>query len=413
MQINNKKQHAIYVGERIMAELVVPPVVFDTPTVNTDYVPPLKSPQTLNPSNDPALVSQVDTQAQFTSASGGFTSITNENGVPEFTVTAQRPIEEAPFALNYNYDGGLPSDSPNFEIPPEIPNNGLEGDIKKAQSEGDLQNKYFAKGDWRVRISLAQNAQYLYNDPSFAGILKPLSETGGVIFPYTPSVQINYTASYDPTTITHSNYKIFQYQGSGIENVTITGTFTAQDAREANYLLAVIHFFRTVTKMFYGQDQYPKAGTPPPLCFLHGLGTYQFDNHPMVISSFAYQLPDDVDYIRAGTIVPVQPGESTASQQPQSNNNDNLNALEKIGRLIQNLSQFKIGLGGEPQPPDFIQPGSYQVQEPTYVPTRIQIAITALPVVSRNDISNNFSLQQYGSGKLLRGSRKPGLGGIW
>lgn len=397
-----------------MAELVVPPVVFDTPTVNTDVVVPVRDPPIVTPDADPALPA-ANPQTQFNQASGGFTSITNENGIPEFTVTAQRPIQEAPFALNYNYDGGLPSDSPNFEIPPELPNNGLQGDVKKAQSEGDLQNKYFAKGDWRVRVSLAAGAQYLYNDPTpeFRGILAPLSETGGVIFPYTPSVQINYTASYDPTTITHSNYKIFQYQGSGIENVTVTGIFTAQDAREANYLLAVIHFFRTVTKMFYGQDQYPKAGTPPPLCFLHGLGTYQFDNHPMVISSFSYQLPDDVDYIRAGTVVPVDPGQSTASQQPQANNNNNLNALVKIGRLIQNLSQFKIGLGGEPQPPTFVQPGTYQVQEPTYVPTRIQIAITALPVVSRNDISNNFSLQQYGSGKLLRGSRKPGLGGIW
>lgn len=393
-----------------MAELRVPPVVFDAPTVNTDYVPPLKSPATLNPDNDPALVSQVNTQDQFTSASGGFTSITNENGIPEFTVTAQRPIEESPFALNYNYDGGLPSDSPNFEIPAEITNDGLQGAIEEARSE----NKYFAKGDWRVRVSLAEGAQYLYNDPSFAGILKPLSETGGVIFPYTPTVQINYTASYEPTTITHSNYKIFQYQGSGIENVTITGVFTAQDIKEANYLLAVIHFFRTVTKMFYGQDQYPKAGTPPPLCFLHGLGTYQFDNHPMVISSFNYSLPDDVDYIRAGTEVETIPGVSRAPQQSKQDNNGNLNALVKIGRLIQNLSQFKIGLGGEPQPPDFIQPvDSYRVQKPTYIPTRIQIAITALPVVSRNDISNKFSLQQYGKGDLLRGSRQPGSGGIW
>lgn len=397
-----------------MADLVVPPVVVDINPPNVDVVVPVRDPPIVTPENDPALPA-ANPQTQFTQASGGFTSITNENGIPEFTVTAQRPAED-PFTLNYTGDPGLPPGAPDIQIPDviPIPNDGLQGDIDKARSEGDSQNKYFAKGDWRVRVSLAESAQYLYNDPDVknSGILKPLSETGGVVFPYTPTIQINYQAAYDPTTITHSNYKIFQYQGSGIESVTITGMFTAQDVKEASYVLAVIHFFRTVTKMFYGQDQYPKAGTPPPLCFLHGLGAYQFDNHPMVISSFNYSLQDDVDYIRAGTVVPASPGASTAGQQSKQDNNGNLNALVKIGRLIQNLSQFKIGLGGEPQPPDFVQPGSYQVQEPTYIPTRIQIAITALPVVSRNDISNTFSLQKYGSGELLRGSKRGG-GGIW
>lgn len=389
-----------------MAELKVPPVVFDTPTVNTDYVPPLKSPATLNPDNDPALVSQVDTQAQFTSASGGFTSITSENGVPVFTVTAQSPISEAPFTLNYNYEGALPPGAPDIPIPGAV---GIPSKVEDTKKEGNGPNPYFDKGDWRVRISLAPSAEYLYNsDPSTAGILAPLKATQGVVFPYTPSVQINYTAGYDATTITHSNYKIFQYQGSGIENVTITGTFTAQDTFEAKYLLAVIHFFRTATKMFYGQDKYPKAGTPPPLCFLHGLGTYQFDNHPMVITSFNYQLPDDVDYIRAGEIDEV-PGKGV---EPQSPKTPGLNTLQKLGRLIQNFSDFKIGLGGEPAPPTFVQPKTYRAQNPTYIPTRIQIAIVANPVVSRNDISNNFSLQQYGNGSLLRGTNR-GTGGIW
>ena len=48
--------------------------------------------------------------------------------------------------------------------------------------------------------------------------------------------------------------------------------FTAQATFEANYMLAVIHFFRSVTKMFYGQDW--QRGAPPPLVFLSGLGEY-------------------------------------------------------------------------------------------------------------------------------------------
>ena len=48
----------------------------------------------------------------------------------------------------------------------------------------------------------------------------------------------------------------------------------------------------------------------------------------------------------------------------------------------------------------------------TYVPTRIQLTIGAVPIVSRNDISRRFSLYDYGSGELLRGSQNGGAG-IW
>jgi hypothetical protein len=49
---------------------------------------------------------------------------------------------------------------------------------------------------------------------------------------------------------------------------------------------------------------------------------------------------------------------------------------------------------------------------PTYVPTKISITITAAPIVTRNDISNKFSLKEYATGALLRGTQRAG-GGIW
>jgi hypothetical protein len=45
------------------------------------------------------------------------------------------------------------------------------------------------------------------------------------------------------------------------------------------------------------------------------------------------------------------------------------------------------------------------------VPTKITITLTCVPVVSRNTISNDFSVKEYATGKLLRGSQnnKPGV----
>jgi hypothetical protein len=65
--------------------------------------------------------------------------------------------------------------------------------------------------------------------------------------------------------------------------------------------------------------------------------------------------------------------------------------------------------GAAPAAPTF---KSLANTEATYVPTKLSITIAASPVVTRNDISNKFSLQEYATGKLLRGSQRSG-GGIW
>jgi hypothetical protein len=263
------------------------------------------------------------------------------------------------------------------------------------------------QGDWRVRLSLAPEAgPILYRAPYEElqdSILYPLAMTDGVIFPYTPNINTTYTAAYEPTTLVHSNYKAYNYTGSYIEAVNITCDFTAQDTFEANYVLAVIHFFRSVTKMFYGQDQYVAPGTPPPLCYLNGLGEFQFNMHPLVITAFNYSLPNNVNYVRASNISSGPPGANRDRAAVRDNSND----------ITSNRLAGAIARGGVPLNttwPNNLdgKPGTV----PTYIPTAMQVQITAYPVVSRNKVSNEFSLQQYSTGKLLQGSRNPG-GAFW
>lgn len=268
----------------------------------------------------------------------------------------------------------------------------------RAQATAQDQAQFTKQEDWRVRLSLSPGATYLYKAKN-PGILKPLADTNGVIFPYTPSVQVGYAANYDSTDLVHSNYKIFQYKNSSVDNIQISCDFTAQDTSEANYLLAVIHFFRSVTKMFYGQDNGPKPGTPPPLCFLTGLGAFQFNEHPLAIVSFNYNLPTDVDYIRAGQITSLAGVNQQSMLRP-------VNAYD-----VSSIRLGSIKPGGAPADPVWgsMTPAQANV---TYVPTKMQIQISAIPMPSRNDISNNFSLTDYASGKLLRGLQNV-RGGFW
>ena len=197
----------------------------------------------------------------------------------------------------------------NSETDPSVPqSDGTEGGIQQqinnqdaaaeaaardnAKNQATLQARYKqpASSDWRVRLQLAPNADYLYKDRTGSTILAPLYDTDGVIFPYTPQIETSYNANYEMYDLTHSNFRGYFYKNSRVNDISIRATFTAQDTQEANYLLAVIHFFRSVTKMFYGAKD-KLRGAPPPLTYLSGLGQYQFNQHPCVVSQFNYSLP--------------------------------------------------------------------------------------------------------------------------
>ena len=264
-----------------------------------------------------------------------------------------------------------------------------------------------APKDWRFRMSLAPSSYYLYNaqDP---GILAPLIDTEGVIFPYTPSINIVYSAAYNAQDITHSNYKIYTYKNSAVETITIAADFTAQDSVEANYLLAVIHFFRSVTKMFYGQDQNPSRGIPPPLVYLRGFGQYQFDWHPVVISSFTHTFPQDVDFVEA---YPTNNGIAAGARDLLQYQTGTGASIYSNAQRLRSIAG-KLQPGGLPAKPVF---GSTRnINEATRVPTKITIQLSCHPIVTRNAISNKFSLEAYARGDLMRGSVNPGTGGgIW
>jgi hypothetical protein len=270
--------------------------------------------------------------------------------------------------------------------------------IQKAKEQATLEarnNTAAATTDWRVRLQLAEGAKYLYKD-SEPGILGPLLATNGVIFPYTPSIETAYTANYDKYDLTHSNYRGYFYKNSAVNDINIRGTFTAQDTFEADYLLAVIHFFRSVTKMFYGQGDL--RGAPPPLVYLSGFGDYQFNKHPCLVSNFSYSLPTDVDYIRAGA--PNNYG-NLFSQRAKSGGF----STSPFGSVLSRLSSIGVSQGAEPTAPtpSMITQNVNNLTGATYVPTKIEINVTLLPTNTRAQVSQQFNLKKYADGSLIKG----------
>lgn len=355
---------------------------------------PATKPKTI-PQNSQAATSNTVVQTQKTGSTVGNVNI----DTTKISVTS--PAFTTPYDPNQ-----ININTATLKLQPEYSSDasatGLQNKVRNAQASA-IQKDQADVGnatDWRVRLALSPGATYFYNadDP---GILAPLKKTNGVIFPYTPTINLTYAANYDPTQIVHTNYKVFQYTGSSIDTVQLSCDFTAQDDYEANYLLATIHFFRSMTKMFYGQDSDPRNGTPPPLCYIFGLGGYQFDGLPLAMQSFAYNLPADVDYIKTNN--QVLPGKSLPPLSPVEST-DIYGNKQRLGGAIQP--------GGKATPPKYTGSKESASVDTAWVPTKITLQVTLVPIMSRNQVSNNFSLKDYAQGKLLQGSQRKG-GGFW
>ena len=127
--------------------------------------------------------------------------------------------------------------------------------------------------DWRVKLTIPSqsdlNTMFFQNSNTTANsqdykILGPLAETGGIVFPITPSVIIQHTANYSQLATTHANYPYYAYQNSEPANMTIVGEFPVQNQSDAAQWVATIHFLRAVTKMFFGGND-GNRGNPPPI----------------------------------------------------------------------------------------------------------------------------------------------------
>ena len=146
-----------------------------------------------------------------------------------------------------------------------------------------------AKDDWRVRINCEWNT---FSSPLFS----VLQQTGGVVWPYMPNITVSTKAEYSTIPITHANYSQYSYKNSVVDDISISGEFSCETKADAAYWIAATTFFKTATKMFFGQGDL--SGNPPIICNLTGYGSHVFDKVPVIIKSFSVDFKDDVNYIQ-------------------------------------------------------------------------------------------------------------------
>jgi hypothetical protein len=217
----------------------------------------------------------------------------------------------------------------------------------------DTSSAQFAKSsgfDWRVKLSLPNDMLY-----ESSPLLAPLVTTGGFTFPYTPSVVFQHSADYNAMQPVHTNYPFFSYEGSKVDSIMLTGNFHVQNALEARYWVACLHYLRSVTKMYYGQGS-ENQGNPPPVVRLNGYGDYVFKSVPVIIQTFSLDMGAEVDYIATGLGSP------------------NINGGVETG-------------GGV-----------------AYAPVESQFAVTCVPIYSRSQ-QEAFNMNDFVNGDLILNGR--------
>lgn len=192
-----------------------------------------------------------------------------------------------------------------------------------------------------------------------SNILQPLWKTDGLMFPYTPMIQVQHAnVGYGQYDLAHTNYDYFAYQRTSSPSATVTGVFGAHTQEEAEYMMAAIHFLRVVTKSNFGASD-PNKGTPPPKLAFSAYGNAMFNRTPVYVRTVAFGLDQDVDYVPVRQRTPQEGGIVSGS--------------EELDDMLKN----------------------------SYVPLVLNLFIDIMVAPNPSQLRDEFNLEEFRTGKLL------------
>jgi len=256
----------------------------------------------------------------------------------------------------------------------------------------------FGETDWRVRLSIPPV-------PSFTSsqILAPLRNAGGAIFPYTPTIRISNSASYGKTSPIQQNFSFYNYENSTADSININAPFYCEDSEQAAYWVAMLHFLRSCTKMFSGEDDL--GGNPPPILFFNAYGDFVFKNVPVVVTNVSVDLDGNSDYIATDVTALAANNLAGAPASALNTASTLISAVNpRAGAalsLANNIAQGVKGLAGSFRDQVANSGGGVQGGK-TYVPTKSSFTVSLQPVYSR-DAARTFSLQKFVNGDYVKG----------
>lgn len=231
-----------------------------------------------------------------------------------------------------------------------------------------------APADHRARLGPAPSAIKEVLGPNDCdNLLKPLYDTGGgILFPYTPTITVTRSATYNDFHFSQSNFKYNQFDKSSPGELQISADWSVQTNREGQYFLAALRFLQAATMSEFGlSTPLDRRGASPPVLRFNYLGQQMFRNVPVVVSNFTYNLDKDAGYVPV-----VLPSTAPSGQRDDIDPNNLIR--DQITVFARRPKQSK-----------------------THVPTKAILTITLLVQPNPREVRDKFSLSKFKQGKLF------------
>ncbi len=214
--------------------------------------------------------------------------------------------------------------------------------------------------------------------------MKPIYETGGLIFPIMPAVSETLQANYESQDIPQNNESFHVYKGTSNRTISLGNVvFPADTEEDARYALAAIHFFRSYSLSDFGVG---KSGRPPSPMWFSGFGPYIYGKVPTIMTSAAINFSAaDMD------MIPVpSPGGTGADTNQTAQVEDK---WDKSGSVT---NRFTANLATERQ-----TEARKSSLDLNWLPAKVEISNIALTVQHSPMFWKGFNLTDYRSGKML------------
>lgn len=221
------------------------------------------------------------------------TTTTTDNGVTSLNTTGMIPVS----FLNGLSSGSLASFL-NTQSNTQNSLLGTQGSSTIEQVAAKLIPMDFSQDSSLAGSLMSGNTSGILSgltSTSGGGVMDPIKKTGGLVFPYTPTITENVKINYNSYDLTHSNEQYYVYQSTSNPRISISdAVWTADTIENARYVLAVINFFRSHSLMDFGQN---KTGRPPVPMWFTAYGSFMYNRVPVIMEGYDFRFSKDMDYV--------------------------------------------------------------------------------------------------------------------
>ena len=203
-------------------------------------------------------------------------------------------------------------------------------------------------------------------------------------FPYTPTVSNIINTNYSQAATTHSNFQQSFFESANNASFSVTAPILIENEDQAYHILRALDFFRGSMKMRFGKLDNDR-GLPPPVLRFNAHGIFQ--NVPVVLTDFTYNLDADVSYIEI-----ENKGKSAADAT----------TMRSLGQRTGNAADDVMTAAGR------LRSGNTNTSNETIrMPVNGTFVFSLMATYSPKSIRENFTLDAYLKGNLR------GKGYVW